>query len=195
MSKNKMIGSLLLSLSVFISSFVRIFWLFVIIYGIIFGFISSVMYMMPVFDGFLYFPKKKGTVSGIILVGKNFKYIFKYIIKSIFQYIYIIGYGMGTFIFSLIFTKIVNPDNLSPIKAEDGSFYFSGDAASVAERVPSGLRYLSLIYLILCSFGSYLVKEPPEYKLNLEIQHTAELSLEMQEVQRINKEYYKEKNP
>ena len=57
--------------------------------------------MIPVYIGFLYFPQKKGMVSGIILTG----------------------YGFGTFIFSLIILGIVNPENYSPIKSGD-DFYF-----------------------------------------------------------------------
>ena len=65
-----LIGTVLMALWVFISSFIKYFWPFTLVYGVLFGLTSGTIYMIPIYVGFLNFPKKRGTVSGIILTGK-----------------------------------------------------------------------------------------------------------------------------
>lgn len=96
---------------VFLSSFAQAFWQYVIIYGIVFGVISGVLYYIPIYMGYLYFPKKKGIVSGIVLCG----------------------YGLASLVFGITFFNLVNPDHLDPVYASDGvSKYFMGTSLSVA---------------------------------------------------------------
>lgn len=86
--------------------------------------------------GYLYFPKKKGIVSGVVLCG----------------------YGLASLIFGLTFFALVNPNNLNPVYAADGvSKYFMGPSLSVAQNVPSVLRKMSLYYLILLMSGASLI--------------------------------------
>lgn len=54
-----------LSLGVFISSFTKTFYLFFIFYAVFFGLMMGMLYMIPVYIGCRYFPKRKGMISGI----------------------------------------------------------------------------------------------------------------------------------
>ncbi|KAL4508394.1 hypothetical protein ABPG72_003698 [Tetrahymena utriculariae] len=151
--------SLIASLCIFLVSFAQVFWLFVIIYGIIFGFFTGIMYMVPIYLGQLYFPSRRGLVSGFILTG----------------------YGLGSLIYSQFFFYIVNPQNLKAKKAGDGGSYFFGDAASVANAVPEALRWLSLMYVLQLLIGSSLLFEHPNSVGSKQKELRAQLKLKRKE--------------
>ncbi|EGR29136.1 major facilitator superfamily protein, putative [Ichthyophthirius multifiliis] len=113
---------------IYISSFVLSFYQFILIYGIMFGIITGTMYYIPIYMGSLYFPKKKGLVSGIILMG----------------------YGLCSLIFGLTFFSLVNPNNMKPIYDEEHiNKYFYGESEEVARNVPKVLRKLCQYYILL----------------------------------------------
>ena len=82
-------------------------------------------------------PSRRGLASGIILCG----------------------FGFGSFIFGFISTALVNPNNESPVEQPDGDKLYSYE---VAENVPSMLRYLSAMWVVLGIFGIILVHRNPE---------------------------------
>ena len=88
-----LIGSVLISICSFFSSYTSNFYLFVTLYGILFGLFSGSIYMIPYNTAYKYFPNHKGIVSGCISTGM----------------------GLGSFIFSWIAYALVNPDNKSAI--------------------------------------------------------------------------------
>ena len=59
-------------------------------YGITTGFIIGLLFMIPLNNGFKYFPNNKGLVSGIICTG----------------------FGLSSFVFSYLILYIVNPNNI-----------------------------------------------------------------------------------
>lgn len=59
--------------------------------------------------GYLYFPHKRGLVAGTITGG----------------------FAFCSFIFSLIFYSLVNPESMSQIKNIDGFSYFEGESVAV----------------------------------------------------------------
>ena len=69
------------------------FWIFVLFYGVFFGFFAGLIYVIPIYLGWLYFPNNKGTVSGAVIGG----------------------YGFSTFIFNFIAKAIVNPNNIKAV--------------------------------------------------------------------------------
>lgn len=87
--------------------------------------------------GWSHFPGYKPRVSGTIIAG----------------------FGFGASIFNLVATSLVNPSNKSTdIKVKDGGVtdhFFSYDVAS---QVPSMLRWLALIYLIVSIVGILLLR-------------------------------------
>ncbi|KAL4456960.1 hypothetical protein ABPG74_014598 [Tetrahymena malaccensis] len=134
-----MAASIICSFLVFISSYCTYFWQYVLVYGIIFGLFSGSIYFIPIYMGYLYFPKKKGFVSGTVLAG----------------------YGLCSLVMGLTFFSFVNPDNLTQQKDHDGYSYFQGPSVSVAQNVPGALRKMSLIYVILSVFGSCFIMYHP----------------------------------
>jgi|JI6StandDraft_1071083.scaffolds.fasta_scaffold01900_4 hypothetical protein len=112
---------------VYISSYCTTFIPFALIFGIGGGSIIGFLYMIPVAHCYKYFPKKKGTVSGIIVAGS----------------------GFGTFLFSLVAVHAINPNNV-PLQ---GDYY--GDA--VALNVPIFLRQLAIICMVAIVGGSFLL--------------------------------------
>ena len=63
-------ASIVCAALVFASSYAQKFWQYVLIYGIGYGLVSGTNYFVPIYLGYLYFPKKKGFVSGTVLGGK-----------------------------------------------------------------------------------------------------------------------------
>ncbi|EAR91039.2 oxalate/formate antiporter (macronuclear) [Tetrahymena thermophila SB210] len=121
---------------VFISSFAAAFWQFVIIYGLCFGIITGCIYYIPIYMGYLYFPKKKGIVSGVVLCG----------------------YGLASLVFGLTFFALVNPEGLNQEYDATHTYkYFQGKSLSVAQNVPGVLRQMSFYYLILLMAGASLI--------------------------------------
>jgi OFA family oxalate/formate antiporter-like MFS transporter len=84
------IAGVIMGVVVYLSSYCTSFNTFALLFGICGGAIIGFLYMIPVAHCYKYFPKKKGTVSGIIVAGS----------------------GFGTFIFSLIAVDTINPNNI-----------------------------------------------------------------------------------
>ena len=121
-----LIGGVITIGSVFISSFLTSFPLFVVFYGFLFGVGVGFSYMWPIIAGWEYFPTKKGLVSGII-VG---------------------GYGFGSFIFGFISLAVANPDGENPTLKVDGGKIFEPDNP-ISSNAPKMIRYNWLFWAIL----------------------------------------------
>jgi MFS transporter, OFA family, oxalate/formate antiporter len=86
------IGSTVGISAVLISSFMTTETLFVVFYAVLFAVGIGLDYFTPLMCGWEWMPERRGFVSGIIIGG----------------------FGFGTFIFALISTAIVNPNNVKP---------------------------------------------------------------------------------
>ena len=129
-SKTLLLGSLLTAASVYAASFQTRLGLFMFFYSIVFGTGVGLGYTAPMIAGWKWKPNAKGLVSGGILAG----------------------FGTGGFIFSLIGTKLVNPNGLNPVK---GVF-----PQEVYDNFPKMLRTLAGLYALTATLGSLLVTEP-----------------------------------
>ena len=105
------------------------FYAFLGFFSIGFGICNGLTYMVPMNHGWLWFPERPGLISGIIIGG----------------------FGIGTFVFNLVCTAIVNPDDE---KAVDGQF-----SEEVNERVPRML-YTLAISCVIISIASILLIFP-----------------------------------
>ena len=94
-------------------------------------------YFLPLICGWEWFPNNKGFVTGCTLFG----------------------YGFGSFIFSQVSTKLVNPHNSSPIKNSDSNIDYYGP--EVAERVPMMIRTLVYIWAGIVFISSLLISRKP----------------------------------
>ena len=126
-------GASIALISILIATFSHRFWIFLIFYGIGYGIGSSVMYIVPVIWGWEYFPDHKGIVNGIVIGG----------------------FGFGSFVFNLISTALINPDN---IESEEGYF-----PKEVYERVPSSLRIILIWWTVLVLIAVCTLSKPNRY--------------------------------
>lgn len=100
--------------------------------------------MTPLYNAWHYFPESKGLVTGIILCGS----------------------GLGSFIFGLVSTSIVNPDNLKTNSL--GVF-----PEEVSERVPHMIRTMALFWSAI-AFLTLALFQPMDHEKNLETSIQAE---------------------
>ena len=123
----------------FLASLTESFWMFIVLYGVLGGIGMGTIYMIPLVCAYKYFPNKKGLVTGII-VG---------------------SYGLGSSIFNILATLIVNPNNLSPtIPAPNGDKELKFFLPEVAERVPMMFHILCAIWLCLILSSASLISLP-----------------------------------
>ena len=112
-----LIGGFFFALPVFICSYVKSFVLFAILYSIVLGFGFGLIYMLPIRNAWLFYPEKKGMVSGLILSC----------------------YSIGAIAWIFISTAVANPNNepaalhVKVGKNEEHLFYPDSD---VADNVP-----------------------------------------------------------
>ena len=108
------------------------FTAFTVVYSVSFGICNGLSYTIPLKVGWDHFPNSKGLVSGLIIGG----------------------FGLGSFIFGLISTLLINPKNSKPdIKV--GSIYLYDK--EVASHLITSLRILIVIWLVLAILGVSLL--------------------------------------
>lgn len=135
-----LIGGIIVSVGVFLSSIMTTFIGMLITYGVIFGIGIGFAYVTPIACAAKWFPDKKGMINGIAVAG----------------------FGAGAFIFNKITTWYVNPTNLpASFLGTDGKNYFESSSPVVA-LVPSLLIILGAIYAVMTIVGSLALKNPPE---------------------------------
>ncbi|KAL4478658.1 hypothetical protein ABPG74_006893 [Tetrahymena malaccensis] len=130
-----LLNTIITSLMVILSSYAEKFYQFAIIYGVINGIAAGSIYFVPIYMGYLHFPNNNGIVSGINTCG----------------------FALCSFLFSLLFTKLVNPDGLQQNSNSDGYSYFDGDSISVAQNVPEALRKIGYIFLSVSVCATQLI--------------------------------------
>lgn len=117
----------------FLSSYVTDFTTFSSLYCVMFSITNGMVYINSIVVTWSYFPENKGLVTGILMAA----------------------YGTSSSIYNLICTTLLNPENESPmILGENQHMYFHPE---IANRVPSMLQTISLIYLTLGILGSLLI--------------------------------------
>ena len=118
------IGGILTIGGVFVSSFIKSYILFCIVYPTLFGMGIGFSYMAPVVSGWEYFPNRRGLVSGLI----------------------VLGFGFGSFIFGFISLAVANPENVDPELSVSGGKIFEA-SSPIAGRAPKMLRINCAIWL------------------------------------------------
>ena len=120
---------------IFLASYTTNFYWFLLCYAGVQGVGAGMCYMAPLICGWEWYPDRKGLVSGVMVAG----------------------YGFSSFIFSLVSMELVNPNDEAPHVHDKGNAevtYFDG---KVANRVPSMLRTLVIIWFALVSLSLCLV--------------------------------------
>jgi hypothetical protein len=119
----------------YLSSFAQNFTSFALLFGLGNGVIIGIIYILPIGHCYQFFPKKKATVSIIVISAS----------------------GIGTLIFALIAIDCMNFSNLT---LEQGGFnmYYGKEIASL---FPDYLKILSGVTLAFVSGGGLLLFEYP----------------------------------
>lgn len=132
------VGGVCFSVSVFICSYAKSLALFAFFYSFVVGFGFGLIYMLPLRNAWLFYPNKKGMVSGIILSC----------------------YSIGAIIFNFLSSAIVNPNNESPtlIIPVGNAFEKLFDPDSdVVNNVPHMLRVLSYCFMGMSLLATLLI--------------------------------------
>ena len=139
---------LIMASGLFVASYIKDFYLFAAVYGLVVGICDGILYTLPLWASWKYYPHRKGLVSGVT-VG---------------------GFGIGTFLFCLLGQQLVNPDNQkATIPGISGEMFYNEDVYS---RVPSMLRVMALIVLILAAIGVSCIQLKPKHDGEQEIPQT-----------------------
>lgn len=85
---------ILLSVSIFVSSYMTDMWGFIFFYGILFGLLVGSAFMIPIVEINKYFPGKKNYVNGVVLIGT----------------------GSGSVVFGMFSYTYLNPERLTPFE-------------------------------------------------------------------------------
>lgn len=131
------LGNLVVVVATFGGSYCTSLWEFALVYALGFGIgdgiaVSGRQYMAPLVMGWSYFPKHRGRITGIFLMC----------------------FALGSSVFNLISTAIVNPNSETAyIVVPNGQANDHYYGNSVAERFPSMMRWLSLVYLLITLIG------------------------------------------
>ena len=132
------LGGFCFAFPVFVCSYITNFALFAFIYVLVMGFGFGLIYMLPIRNAWLFYPDRKGMVSGIILCS----------------------YSVGAICWSFLSTYLANPNNdPTTIKIKNGITYeklFDPDS-DVAHNTPGMLRTLSFIFLGMAAVSTLLI--------------------------------------
>lgn len=128
--KTLFLGTYVVALATYFSSFQKSLSSFMLFYSALFGLGVGICYTSPMIAGWSYLPNAKGLVSGAILSG----------------------FGLGGFFFSLLGSSLVNPNSLNPT---NGVF-----PQEVYDNFPKMLRTLAITYAVVSTIGTLLVHEP-----------------------------------
>ncbi|XP_071826655.1 apicoplast pyruvate carrier 1-like [Apostichopus japonicus] len=138
-----MLGGLIMSSGVALSALTikaSFYWLMVT-YGLVFGLGIGIAYVPPMVCANRWFPESKGLVNGAIAAG----------------------FGGGAFIFNIVQTFYINPDNIKP----NHTLHFDDhiekyyDQPSLLKRVPSCFLLQAGIFLLMQMIGVCLISNPP----------------------------------
>ena len=136
-------GGIIVITTTFLSSYAQTPGAFFAIYSIGFGIGKGFLYPAPLEAGWSHLEDKKGLVSGIIVSGL----------------------GIGSFIFGMLVSWLVNPSNLTPTMVEvvpgvHEAFFTS----EVNKLVPQMLQMLCIAYSALICIGLLMISkfEPSE---------------------------------
>ena len=136
-----LLGGTIAISGIYASSYTKDLTSFIALYGTLSGIGTGMTYMIPLVCCMEYFPNNKGLISGIIMGS----------------------YGLGSFIFNIVATKIVNPNGENAdIKTDDPNLnLFSSE---VANRVPMMLRLLCMVWIGFVLLSACLISIPPQTK-------------------------------
>lgn len=138
------LGATVSLVGVFLSSLTTGIGAYLTCYCLLNGLGCGICYFIPLICGWEWFPDKKGLVTGCILGG----------------------YGFGSFIFSQVSTKLVNPNGENPSLLDPNNPNITFYDTDVSDRVPFMIQTLVYIWAGLCFVGVLLIERKPLERKN-----------------------------
>jgi len=126
-----LVSGIAMFLITYMASYAESFLTFAVLFGLCNGLVIGVIYILPIAHCFQYYPHKKNTVSAVIISAS----------------------GLGTLLFSMLASSIINPNNVSLLNGGTSLFF----DREIAIKFPAFLQTLSGILLGLVSGGSLLL--------------------------------------
>jgi hypothetical protein len=108
------------------------------LFGVLNGITQGLTFILPVYIGWQYFPGKEGIISGIIFAG----------------------YGLGSFFYTYLAVKFVNPDGVEA-REDIGQPDFKPFSIELSSRVPQFFRVLSGILIVTTLITMALLQDSP----------------------------------
>ena len=133
-----LIGGIVITSSVGVSYFsIKIsFWLLLVTYGFVYGVGVGIIYVAPLTAAMKWMPNHKGLASGVIMTG----------------------YGLSVFVFGVVQTIYINPNNVQTVSDGRENKFSDPDLLG---RVPFSFVVLAIIYGTVIFTGSLLITDPP----------------------------------
>mmetsp|Transcript_8780 Transcript_8780/g.12212 ORF Transcript_8780/g.12212 Transcript_8780/m.12212 type:complete len:458 (+) Transcript_8780:73-1446(+) len=119
-------SGLLISIAVYASSYAKNLKIFMLLYAALFGTGIGLGYTPPMIAGWTWFPKSRGVVNGLVLLG----------------------FGAGGFIVNFLGSHLVNPGGKMIIDPNTGRF-----PDQLYNKFPIMLRKLAIIYALATILG------------------------------------------
>ena len=116
---------------IFASTFFTNFWIFFVFFGVGYGGTTGFLYLTLMYNGYKYFPSRRGLIGGI-LMGV---------------------YGLSSLISNFILLALMNPNNTKALQNSENEYYFPDEIAS---RLPNAIRTLSYYFLGVMVLGNLL---------------------------------------
>ena len=115
---------------------------FLWIFSVSIGLGTGLVYSSILYQAWLFFPGKEGTISGVIIAG----------------------FGIGGFVFTWLSTVCVNPEGVDPVAGKSGQKPFSD---GVTDNVPGMLQKITALWALVILVSILLVrKAPPEQEFS-----------------------------
>ena len=129
--------------SMYLSSMATNFYVFLMLFSFLPGVCCGLIYMIPIYCAWEYFPGREGTVSGIINCA----------------------FGFSAMFFSTFCYWIINPNNAKPMEEIEHLGvkvrYFDSE---IYEMVPSALQQVAMVQLALFILGIFLIRPKSQRK-------------------------------
>ena len=133
------VGMLLIVTGFIIMSFSHNHILTMLSFAFFLGAGNGLTFMSPVIAGWAYFPTRRGMAAGVAIAGV----------------------GIGGFVYSILATTFINPDNKNgDIQVADGTNTDNLFSGGVADRFPFGCRMMCIIFSVVTLISMIFVRLP-----------------------------------
>jgi MFS family permease len=129
-----------MGVALLLASYSQSFIMFVFFYSFVMGFGYGFAYMLPIRNAWLFYPTKKGFVSGVILLC----------------------FSLGAILWIQLSYEIINPNNITAsleVTVGQTTEYLYPLDSEVVANVPKCFRMLGVLFLVLALIATLLISK------------------------------------